>query len=436
METWMNSRRALTVLFCLLSLALMSCSKGGGGGNANIRIVNAIPDAPAISVQLDKDSPLVTGMQFQQLTQYMSTGSGSREFKVSANSGASFAIDTTLSVSASNYTYIVYGPVVSATGALVFEGNLATPAAGTFNFRVINVAAGIGAVDVYLTAAGTDLNSTSPNVSGIGVGSTGSFVAVNAGTYELRVTATGTKDVIYDTAVQTFTNQASYQAVVFTKGSSKLVSVALLNLDSNGTGQVNDNFLAAFKVVNASSVTSPLNVLVDNSIVLSNIPFAGVSNYVTTKAGPRTFTVQATSTPGASLVTLVTTLTSATDTSLAFSGPAGALVPLVLNDNNLPPAALRARVRFVNVSPNLGPVDVYVNFSKQISGLGGNSGSTYIDETADATIGTAYEFDFNIANTTTPVLKLPAVALIAGHTYTIYVVGPSTALQGVVAKDD
>jgi hypothetical protein len=301
---------------------------------------------------------------------------------------------------------------------------------------VINVAAGIGAVDVYLTAAGTDLNSTSPNVSGIGVGSTGSFVAVNAGTYELRVTATGTKDVIYDTAVQTFTNQASYQAVVFTKGSSKLVSVALLNLDSNGTGQVNDNFLAAFKVVNASSVTSPLNVLVDNSIVLSNIPFAGVSNYVTTKAGPRTFTVQATSTPGASLVTLVTTLTSATDTSLAFSGPAGALVPLVLNDNNLPPAALRARVRFVNVSPNLGPVDVYVNFSKQISGLGGNSGSTYIDETADATIGTAYEFDFNIANTTTPVLKLPAVTLIAGHTYTIYVVGPSTAPQGVVSKDD
>lgn len=433
----MTSRRVLTVLLCLLSLVLVSCgSKNSGGGNANLRIVNAIPDATAISVQLDKDPPLVTALQFQQLTQYISTGSGPREFKVSANAGASFAIDQTLSMASNNYTYIVYGPVVSAAGVLVSEGNLATPTSGTFNFRVINVASGIGAVDVYLTPAGTDLNSTSPNVSNVAVGSTSTFVGVNTGSYELRVTATGTKDVVYDTALQTFANQASYEAVVFTKGSGKLVNVAFLNLDSTGTGQVNDNLLAAFKVVNASQVGSPLNVLVDNNIVLSNIPFAGVSNYVTTNAGPRTFAVQATATPGSNLLTLVTTLASATDTSLVFSGAAGALTPLVLNDNNLPPAALRARVRFVNVSPDLGPVDVYVNFSKQISGLGGNSGSAYIDVSADATIGTAYEFDFNIANTTTPVLKLPAVSLIAGRTYTIYVVGLSAALQGVVAKDD
>jgi hypothetical protein len=433
----MNSRRALTILLCLLSFALVSCgSKSGGSGNANLRIVNAIPDATAVSVQLDKDAPLVTGLQFQQLTQYISVGSGSREFKVSANAGASFAIDQTLSMSSNNYTYIVYGPVVSAAGALVSDGNLATPTSGTFNFRVINVAAGVGAVDVYLTPAGTDLNSTSPNVSNVGIGNVSTFVGVNTGSYELRVTATGTKDVIYDTAVQTFANQASYEAVVFTKGSGKLVNVAFLNLDSTGTGQVNDNLLAAFKVLNASQVASPLNVLVDGSIALSNIPFAGISNYVTTSAGPRTFAVQATATPGANLLTLVTTLGSATDTSLVFSGTAGALVPLVLNDNNLPPAALRARVRFVNVSPDLGSLDVYVNFSKQITGLVGNSGSAYIDVTADATIGTAFEFDFNIANTTTPVLKLPAVSLIAAHTYTIYVVGPSAALQGVVAKDD
>ncbi len=179
-----------------------------------------------------------------------------------------------------------------------------------------------------------------------------------------------------------------------------------------------------------------MNVSVDGTIALSNIPFAGISNYVTTTAGARTFTVQATATPGANLLTLVSTLASATDTSLVFSGPAGGLIPLVLNDNNLPPAALRARVRFVNVSPNLGAIDVYINFSQQVTGLAGNSGSSYLSETADATVGTAFEFDFNIANTTTPVLKLPGVILIAGHTYTIYVIGPSATPQGVVAQDD
>jgi hypothetical protein len=438
METRMNFRRIRTILLCLISVVLASCGSkgGGGGGDANIRVVNVIPDAATISVQLDTDTPLVTGLPFQGMTGYLSTKSGQREFKVSANNGTSFAIDTTLNISSAHYTYLVYNPVSQAAASLIFEDNLATPNTGTFNFRVINVAAGIGPVDVYLTPPGTDLASTSPNIANAPIGSASAFVGVNAGTYELRITAAGTKDVIFDTGVQTFANQASYQAVIFTKGSARLVNVALLTLDGSGTGQFLDNLLAEFKVLNASSVSSPLNVLVDGNIVLSNIPFAGISNYVTTPAGSHNFNVQATATPGANLLTLVATLASATDTSIAISGPAGALVALVLTDNNLPPAAGRARVRFANVSPGLGALDVYVNFSKQISGLANNSGSSYIEVTADATIGTAYEFDFNLAGTTTPVLKMPSVAIIAGHTYTIYVVGPSTAPQGVVSKDD
>ena len=433
----MNSRRVLTILLCLLSFALVSCSsKNGGGGDAKIRVVNVIPDAAAISLQLDNDPPLVNALAFQGLTQYLSVGRGSREFKVSANGGTTFAIDTTLTLSASNYSYIVYGPVASAQGVLVLESGLTVPNSGTFTFRVINVAAGIGAVDVYLTAAGADLNSTSPNIANVGAGAISGLVPVNTGSYELRVTAAGTKDVIYDTGVQTFTNQGIYEVVIYTKGSARLPNVAVLNVDSTGTGQVNDNLLAEFKVLNASSVASPLNVLVDGNIVLSNIPFAGISDYVTASAGSHTFAVQATATPGANLLTLVTTLASATDTSLAFSGPAGALVSLVLNDNNLPPPAGRARVRFVNVSPGLGPLDVYVNFSKQLSGLASNSGSSYIEVTADAAIGTSYEFDFNIAGTTSVVLKLPSVSIIAGHTYTVYVVGAPATPQGVVAKDD
>src|SRR4029453_7647931 len=171
---------------------------------------------------------------------------------------------------------------------------------------------------------------------------------------------------------------------------------ALLTLDGSGTGQFLNNLLAEFKVLNASSVSSPLNVLVDGNIVLSNIPIGGLSNYVTTTAGSHTFNMQATATPGANLLTLAANLASATDTSIAVSGAAGALVALVLTDNNLPPAAGRARVRFANVSPGLGALDVYVNFSKQISGLANNSGSSYIEVTADPTIGTAYEFDFNL----------------------------------------
>jgi len=430
----MNSNRPLTILLCLLSFVLASCGHSSSN-NASLRIMNAIPDAPSISVQLGTNPPLITGMLFQQLTQYMSVSGGSQDFMVSANGGQSFAINETLNMGSGSYTYVVYGPIVSAAGFLINENNIQTPNSGEFNFRVINVAAGIGPVDVYLTPLGTDINATSPTVSNVGLGAISQFVSPNAGTLEMRATATGTKNIIYDTAVQTFTNGDSYEAVVFTKGSARLVSMALLDEDSTGTGQVLDNLLADFKVVNASTAGTALNVLVNNVIALSNIPYQGVSGYVNTPAGSTTFSVQATATPGANLLTLVATLESATDTSLVFSGPPGGLIPLVLNDNNLPPPALNARVRFVNASPGLGPIDVYINFSKSTAALVENSASLYINETADATIGTAYEFDFNIAGTTTPVLKMPGVVIIAGHTYTVYVVGPANAPQGVVSQD-
>jgi hypothetical protein len=433
----MNSRPAVAFFSCLLALTLAACGHTShGGGNTNIRVMNAIPDAASINLTLDTTT-IVTNLPFQGLTQYIGVDSGNREFKVSANGGTSNAIDTTLGLSSgANYVYVVYNPVSSAAGLLLSDSAFATPTSGTFGFRVINVASGVGLVDVYLTPPGTDINSTSPTVSGVAVGGVSAVTAPNAATLELRVAAAGTKQVIYDTAAQNFANGSNYEVVVYTVGSGTLVGAAVLNIDDTGTGQVNPNLLANFKVLNASQVASPLNVLVDGNLTLSNVPFAASSNYVTVGTGSHSFTVQATATPGANLLTLQTNLAAATDTSIVLNGPAGALVGTVLADNNLPPPAGRARLRFVNSSPDLGPVDVYINFSKQVSGLATNAASVYNEVTADTTLGTSFEFDFNIAGTTTPALKLPNTTVVGGHTYSIYLIGLSTALQGLVVKDD
>jgi uncharacterized protein DUF4397 len=223
--------------------------------------------------------------------------------------------------------------------------------------------------------------------------------------------------------------------VVFSKGSGKLVNVALLNHDSSGTGAIVDNLLTQYKMINASLVSSPLNIFVDGSLQLSNVPYTGVSNYQKTSSGTHTFRIEATSTPGASLLTLSQTLAPATDTSIALSGTAGALAALVLQDDNIPPPVGTAGVRIVNESAAGTAFDVFVNFSKQVSALAVNSASPYLNFNAAANTGTAYEFDFNITGTTTAVLKLTGVVLTSGHKYTIYIAGPSTALQGIVTQD-
>jgi hypothetical protein len=433
-------RRLLTALVCLLGLALTSCNTGNGvGATANltrVRVVNLIPNAAAVSVQLDNDAPLVTGLQFEQLTQYMTVGAGPREFKVSADGGNTNIIDVTRTLSlAVDYTFVVYGPVEAVNSLFLVDTTTLIPNGGTSALRVTNVATGITGVDLYLTPPGTDLTVTAPTASGVVLGTTTIFVPVNTANYELRVTASGTKEAIYDASVAAFSDKSLVEAIVFGKGSAKLVNVALLNIDSNGTGQVIDSRLAELKVLNGSSVGSPLNVLVDGNLTLANVPFGGVSNYEKVATGSRTITVQSAATPGADLLTAVASLAPATDTSIAVSGPAGALRSLVLTDNNLPSAAGRARVRFVNASPDFAALDVYVNFAKQFSGVATNSASAYTELIADST-GSPYEFDFNLAGTVTPVVMLPGVTITSGRTYTVYVVGSAAAPQGVVSPDN
>jgi hypothetical protein len=437
----MTARRAVCVLIALCWLMLAGCDSGNGvgatPGQTRLRVVNLIPNATFMTLTLDNDAPVVTGLGFQQTTGYIQVTGGTREFKVSVDGSASDIIDAsgTIIIGSDN-TYVVSGPVEAANAALLVDTQLFVPNGGTFDIRVLNVASGSRSVDLYLTPPGTDLTATGPAVAGVGVSSISAFVPVTTGSYEIRVTPSGTKEVIFDTGVITFGDKTLSEAVIYGTGSSKLVDVAVLNIDSEGTGQIYQNLLAEFKLLNASSVGSPLNVLVDGNLVLANVPFAGVSNYQITTAGSHNIAVQAAATPGADLLTIPTSLAPASDTSITVSGPAGALQALVLTDNNLPAAVGHARIRFVNASPDFPALDAYINFVKQFGDIASNSASPYTEIAADATGTTTYEFDFNLAGTTNRVVAVPGVVITSGKTYSVYVVGTGAAVQGVVVADD
>jgi hypothetical protein len=85
---------------------------------------------------------------------------------------------------------------------------------------------------------------------------------------------------------------------------------------------------------------------------------------------------------------------------------------------------------------DVAALDVFVNFSRQVSGLAMNTISAGIELDADPTAGTAYEFDFHVSGSSQTVLQLPGVVLFGGQLYTIYVVGPGSALAGVVVQDN
>lgn len=431
----MSIYRLSLAALCMVSLALAGCGKSGGSSNANVRTLNAFSEAAAVNVTIGTTSA-ASGLPFESATQYVSVPSGSQTAVVAVSGASTTLINTTYTLnSGTNYSYILFG-TSNGVGALLNNDQFNDPGNGLFLLRVDNAAPGQTGIDVYITALGADISASAPTFTNVAYGTVSGYASIAIGTgFEIRVTPNGTKEIIFDSNPRLFAEHSANDIVVFGKGSGKLVNVETLAHDTAGTSALVDNLLAQYKVINASLVPSALNVFVDGSLQLSNIPYTGVSNYQKTSSGAHTFDIEATSTPGASLLTLSPTLASATDTSIVLTGTAGALVPIVLNDDNLPPPTGTAGVRIVNASATSNAYDVFVNFSKQVSGLAVGAASPYLNFNAAANVGTTYEFDFNVSGTTTAVLKLTNVALASGHKYTIYLAGPATALQGIVTQD-
>ncbi|MEP6941535.1 MAG: DUF4397 domain-containing protein [Betaproteobacteria bacterium] len=421
---------------------LVGCNTGNGvvtvaSTKSNVRIVNLIPNAGAPLVVTLDDEPFASGVAFQSLSTYQSIKAGVHTFRAFVTGAPTNVIATGVAtLGEANYSYLMYGPI-TAPVARIYDDTFSDPGANNFNVRVINAAAGIGLVDVYLTAAGADLNRVAPSVSGVEYAAVVSpFTTLPVGNLQLRVTPAGSKEVIYDSPPFNYQERAAYDIVVYTRGSANLVNVALLSIDGAGTGTIIDSLLSQFKVVNASTVASPLNVFFDGVLRLSNIPIAGATGYQRTTAGQHTLRVEATATPGATLLTYSPILLPAMDASIILEGPAGSLQAVLLPDNNLPPGPGNARVRVVNATADVAAIDVFVNFSKQISALPQNSGAYSLELTADAVTGTAFQFSFNVAGSAQTLLTLPAVTLVATKTYTLYIVGPATALKAGLTQDN
>lgn len=424
------------------SVLLAGCNTGNGvvtvaSTQSNLRVVNLIPNASGpIVTTIDDNSFLTPPIPFQSLSPYQIIKAGTHTLEAFVAGAPSNLIATTVAtIGEANYTYILFGPITNPVARIV-DDTFLDSGAGSFNLRVINAAAGVGAVDVYLTAPGANLDLVAPSVAAIDYNNLSGFASLPIGNLQLRITPAGSKSVIYDSVPFNYQERAAYEIVVYSRGSGTLVNAMLLSIDSTGSGTVVDSLLAQFKVINASLVTSPLNVFFDGALKLSNIPVAGATGYQRTTKGAHTLTVEATATPGATLLTYTPTLTAAMDNSIVLEGTAGAMQALLLQDNNLPPGAGNARVRVVNTSPDLPAVDVFVNFSKQISALPQNSGAFSLELAADAVTGTTYQFSFNVAGTSQTLLTVPAISLVGGKTYTLYLVGPSNALQPGLTQDN
>jgi hypothetical protein len=125
------------------------------------------------------------------------------------------------------------------------------------------------------------------------------------------------------------------------------------------TAGCGDSGHAQLRVVHASPDAPNVDVLVDGKTVLTNVAYETASNYLTVSAGSRKIEVRATGTSQDVINATVSLSRNKYYTVLAVDKVAS-ITPLVLTDDNTPPASGQIKLRLVHASPTAGPVDIYV----------------------------------------------------------------------------
>ena len=188
-------------LFLLAAAALSAaCSNDdntGLEGQGRLRIVHVSPDAANLDVVLDGDT-VASDLQYLGSSDYVQLTAGGHVMQISETNTTLALIDQDVTVAdGADYTVIV-GNTLNDIDALVLTDDNRTPPAGTIRVRAVHGAQAAGPVDIYVTDPGTDLTLTSPVASNVAFEQALPYVEAIAGTYQVRVTPTGAKDVIID----------------------------------------------------------------------------------------------------------------------------------------------------------------------------------------------------------------------------------------------
>jgi LPXTG-motif cell wall-anchored protein len=189
-ETWIMRKIFSMALALVLALGLFGAASAQSG-DARIRVVHASPDAPAVDVYANGNKVL-SNVTFFAASDYLSVPAGSYKLQVVVAGETDLSkavIDATADLKAGmDYTVAAVNAVASIEPLVLMDNN-AAPAAGKAHVRFVHASPDAPAVDIRVKG-GPKLYS---NVSFKG---TGDYTPVDAGTYDLEVTAAGSDTVV------------------------------------------------------------------------------------------------------------------------------------------------------------------------------------------------------------------------------------------------
>jgi len=176
------------------------------GGQGRVRFVNVITDTTrgrvnailervpfGVNLIYTQSTPSTLPAPATALYSPILSGSRSLVLKRTADTNTTVATITfTVSDNKDRTVYSIGGAAGTTVGSYITDDDNTLPASGQARVRVVHLSPSAGAVDVFVTAVGADLATATPTLSGAVFQSASAYLAVPAGTYQVRVVPAGT----------------------------------------------------------------------------------------------------------------------------------------------------------------------------------------------------------------------------------------------------
>jgi len=207
----MNIKRLLSSLVLgLIVIATTACG-GSDGGHAFVRVIHGSPDAPEVDVLVD-DAIVLSSVPYLTGSSHLAVDDGTRNFKVNAAGTTTTVIDANVPLSKDvYYTVLASNFLASITPVVLVDTVKAN--SGTSLVRVVHNSPSAPKVDVYVTAVGAGLTTSTPALTNIGFGAVSDYIGLTPGEYQVRVTLAGTSTVVIDSGAIMVGDGATYTAI-------------------------------------------------------------------------------------------------------------------------------------------------------------------------------------------------------------------------------
>lgn len=424
-------------IFCFLILTtlLIGCSDDDNNdlglllNQASVRVLHASPDAPNVDVLVD-DQVVLSNVSYKQASDFLSVFAGTRNIKVNAAGTSTTVIDANLNLAFQSFTTVIATNFLAQIEPLVLPDENTPPSGNILKIRVVHSAPSAPPVDVYVTAPGADIITATPTLSGVAFLGFSDFLEIPEDDYQIRVTAAGFKDPVFDSGTVTLDAGSILTAVAVdaTGGASPISLVVLTNDPTTPFIEIDDN-RARLRAVHASPDAPNVDILVDNAIVLSDVAFTEFLDYTAVPAGDRNIKVNATGTAN-SVIDVTVPLAGGTNYTVLAVNFVASIEPLLLVDNTTTPTPGNAKVRVVHASPDAPNVDVLVDDTIVLTNVAFKEFSDYLEVPAGAR-----NFKVNATGTALTVIDVTPT-LVDGGIYTVVALNTLANIEPLLLLDN